>query len=40
MRIIKYLIHEKIEIIVRIEVEETKYSSRFIEILPGHDKFP
>ncbi len=34
-RIIKYLIHEKIEINVRIEGEETKYSSRFIEILPG-----
>ncbi len=33
--IINYLINERIDINVRIEGEETKFSSRFIEILPG-----
>jgi hypothetical protein len=37
-RIIEYLIHEQIEIKVRIEGEETKYSSRFIEIVPGSNR--
>jgi hypothetical protein len=34
-KIINYLINERIEINVRIEGEETKFSSRFIETLPG-----
>jgi len=34
-RIIEYLIDEQIEINVRIEKEGSKYSSRFIEVVPG-----
>ncbi|GAI86549.1 unnamed protein product, partial [marine sediment metagenome] len=38
IRIIEYLIYEQIEIKVRIEGEETKYSSRFFEIVPGSNR--
>ena len=37
-RIIEYLIYQQIEIMVRIEGEETKYSSRFIEIVPDSNR--
>jgi len=37
-RVIKYLIHKQIEIKVRIEGEETRYSSRFVEMVPGSNR--